>query len=56
MGNKWGIMDITKPQMGIGGASKMELLSDCFLRTGVFFDILRWSAKSEVGCHCLNGF
>ena len=30
MGNKWGIMGITKTQMGVGGASKMEFLSDCF--------------------------
>ena len=34
-------MGITKTQMGVGGASKMELFSECFLRTGVFFDILR---------------
>ena len=47
-------MGITKTQMGVGGASKMEFLSDCFLRTGVFLDILRRSAKSEVVCHRLN--
>ena len=34
-------MGITKTQMGVGGASKMELFLECFLRTGVFFDILR---------------
>ena len=34
-------MGVTKTQMGVGGASKMELFSECFLRTGVFFDILR---------------
>ena len=49
-------MGVTKTQMGVGGASKMEFLSECFLRTGVFLDILRRSAKSEVVCHRLTGF
>ena len=49
-------MGITKTQMGVGGASKMEFFSECFLRTGVFLYILRRSAKSEVVCHRLSGF